>query len=241
MKMLVLTSMFFPVLLTSCNLLDPSGIKAQKEWSAQKERERLEYDRLVEEKQKNRLKKQREEKEQFEASHPEVAISKMNIGSTSFMENQFSAALNSFDFVTRYPEAQTLDNVYVKVGTYNLSAMQIQMAIAGYAYECERISAYNSTDYKKACLSSLIRALNDFSAVLKNKNIPDKTKSTALGQASHRNYIDFAHAARLAKMHARLCQQKANQGYVEMVTVAAPCSGQGDVYNIYAARKMGLI
>ncbi|HFI6182045.1 TPA: hypothetical protein ACGRUK_004297, partial [Escherichia coli] len=85
------------------------------------------------------------------------------------------------------------------------------------------------------------KALNDFSSVLKSHNIPDKTKYTALSEASFDSYIDFEHAARLAKMHTSLCQQKGNKGYVEMVTVAAPCSGNGDVYNIDAARKMGLL
>lgn len=206
-----------------------------------KKEEQHAYDRKVDEDQKNRLKKQEEEKVQFELSHPEVEIGQMDVGPDNSPENKLGRAMNNLGFVTRYPGEQNLDNVYVKVGSYNLSVRRIQMAIKGYADECKRASAYNNSDYKSLCVSSLASALNDFSDVLKNKSIPDKTKSTALSEASYDNYIDFEHTARLAKMHTKLCQQQGNQGYVEMVTVATPCSGRGDVYNIYAARKMGLL
>lgn len=240
MRRFAMITIFFPALLTSCSW-DPSGVKANQAWLAQKKIERIEYDKRVNEAQEARLEKQKKDKAQFEVSHPEVGVDKIRVGSNNSVENKLGMALNSLDFVTRFPESQTADNVYVKVGGYDLTLDRIQIAILGYSNECKRVSAYNNTDYKNLCVSNLSQALKEFSSMLKNKNIPDKTKSTALGQASYRNYIDFAHAARLAKMHARLCQQKANQGYVEMVTVAAPCSGQGDVYNIYAARKMGFI
>ncbi|WP_260514576.1 hypothetical protein [Serratia fonticola] len=240
MRRFTIITIFFPAILTSCSW-DPSGVKANQEWLAQKKIERLEYEKRANEAQKIRLEKQKKDKAQFEASHPEVGLDKIWGGSNNSVENKIGAALNSLDFVTRFPESQTIDNVYVKVGSYNLTLDRIQFAISGYSDECRRASAYNNANYKNICVSRLAQALKEFSSMLKNKNIPDKTKSTALGQASYRNYIDFAHAARLAKMHARLCQQKANQGYVEMVTVAVPCSGRGDVYNIYAARKMGFI
>lgn len=240
MKMLVVISAVLPILLASCSW-DPAGVNAQGEWLAQKEKEKLEYDKQVAVDQENRLKKQKEATEKFESSHPEVEIGKMDVGTANSAENKLGRAMNNLGFVTRYPGEQNLDNVYVKVGTYNLSVRRFQLAVKGYSDECKRASAYNNSDYKNLCVSNLASALNNFSDMLKNKSIPDQTKSTALSEASYDSYIDFEHAARLASMHAKLCQQQGNQGYVEMVTVAAPCSGRGDVLNISAARQMGLL
>ena len=240
MNMLAITPIFFSVFLTSCSW-DPNGVNAQRDWLAQKEREKVEYEKQVDENQKNRVKKQKEDAEKFEASHPEVEVDKLNVNSANSTENELNRAINNLGFVTRYPNSQNMDNVYVNVGGYHLTMRRIQIAIAGYADEGKRASAYDNANYKNLCISSLSKALNDFSSVLKSHNIPDKTKYTALSEASFDSFIDFEHAARLAKMHASLCQQKGNKGYVEMVTVAAPCSGNGDVYNIDAARKMGLL
>lgn len=240
MKMLVVISAVLPIFLASCSW-DPTGANAQREWLAQKEKEKLTYDKQVAADQENRLKKQKEDTEKFESSHPEVEIGKMNVGAANSPENELGRAMNNLGFVTRYPGEQTIDNVYVKVGSYTLSVRRIQIAIKSYADECKRASAYNNSDYKNICISSLASSLNDFSDMLKNKNIPDKTKATALNEASYDTYIDFEHAARLANMHTKLCQQQGNQGYVEMVTVAPPCGGRGDVLNISAARQMGLL
>ena len=240
MNMLAITPIFFSMFLTSCSL-DPNGVNAQREWLAQKEKERVEYEKQVDENQKNRLKKQKEEAENFEASHPEVEVEKLDVDSSNSSGNELSRALNNLGFVTRYPNSQNMDNVYVKVGGYHLTMRRVQIAITGYAEECKRASAYDNANYKNICISNLTKALNDFSGMLKINSIPDKTKYTALSEASFDSYIDFEHAARLAKMHASICQQKGNKGYVEMVTLAAPCSGRGDVYNIEAARKMGLL
>ncbi len=233
--------MFFPIFLTSCSWDDPNGIKAEEKWIAQSKEDTIAYEKKVDEDQKNRLKKEEEEKAQFEASHPEVAIAKGDIGPSSSTDAKFAAAMNNLGFVTRYPGAQTLDNVYVKVGTYKLTANSFQMAVAEYADECKRASAYSGKNYRNACISTLTSGLNNFSAMLKNKNIPDITKSVALGEASFGKSIDFEHAARLAKMHFKLCQQKGNQGYVEMVTLAVPCDGSADVLDIHTARKMGFL
>ncbi|EHU9076708.1 hypothetical protein KZT24_001836 [Escherichia coli] len=240
MNMLAITPIFFSMFLTSCSW-DPNGVNAQREWLAQKEKERVEYEKQVDENQKNRLKKPKEEAENFEASHPEVEVEKLDVDSSSSSGNELSRALNNLGFVTRYPNSQNMDNVYVKVGGYHLTMRRVQIAITGYAEECKRASAYDNANYKNICISNLTKALNDFSGMLKINSIPDKTKYTALSEASFDSYIDFEHAARLAKMHASICQQKGNKGYVEMVTLAAPCSGRGDVYNIEAARKMGLL
>ncbi|AXX17704.1 hypothetical protein [Serratia marcescens] len=240
MKMLAVIVMVSPVFLSSCSW-DPNGINAQREWIAQKEKERSEYEKRVANDQVERIKRQKDESERFEKSHPEVLIDKIDVDSAAVDEKGFASALNKLDFVTRYPGTQTIDNSYVKVGTYNLTVRRFQVAMEGYSNECKRISAYNNTDYKSLCISSLTKGINDFAAMLKNGSIPDKTKVAALNDASYGNYIDFEHAARLAVMHFKLCQQKGNIGYVEMVTTAVPCSGRGDVLNIDAAKKMGFL
>lgn len=240
MKMLALIMMVSPVFLTSCSW-DPIGVEAQRKWIAQKEKEKSEYEMRVNKEQVVRLKKQKEEKVHFEESHPEVSIDKIDVSSSSANEKEFELALNRLDFVTRYPGEQTIDNTYVKVGTYHLSVRRFQIATEGYANECKRISAYNNANYKSICISSLTNGINDFADMLKNKDIPDKTKVAALNDASYDNYIDFEHAAKLAGMHFKLCQQKGNNGYVEMVTTAVPCDGRGDVLKIDSAKKMGLL
>lgn len=240
MKILAIIVMVFPIFLTSCSW-DPNGLNAHKEWISQKEKEKAEYEKRVSNSQIDRLKKQKEENEQFEKSHPEVLIDKINVGSSAVNEKEFALALNKLDFVTRYPGAQTIDNAYVKVGAYNLTVRRFQMAMEDYTNECKRVSAYNDVDYKTECISSLTKGINDFAVMLKNKNIPDKTKVAALNDASYGNYIDFEHAARLAGMHFKLCQQKGNVGYAEMVTTAVPCNGRGDMLNVDAAQKMGLL
>jgi hypothetical protein len=218
------------------------GSNDTKEWIAQKEQEKANYDKKIAAEQIARLQKIQEEERQFELSNPEVEVEFTDIHAISSAEKKFAKTINGLGFVTRYPKAQSVDNVYVKVGNYKLTMKRIQIALKSYADECKRISAYNDSDFKGACISSLTKAINNFSDMVNNEGIPAKTKSTALSEASFDyNYIDFEHSARLARMHTELCQKQDNKGYVAMITVAAPCGGQGDVYNIYAARKMGLL
>ena len=120
MKMLAVIVMVSPVFLTSCSW-DPNGINAQREWIAQKEKERSEYEKRVANDQVERIKRQKDESERFEKSHPEVLIDKIDVNSAAVDEKGFASALNKLDFVTRYPGAQTIDNSYVKVGGYNLT------------------------------------------------------------------------------------------------------------------------
>ncbi|EFO5652151.1 hypothetical protein HN186_005037 [Salmonella enterica subsp. enterica serovar Miami] len=241
MKPIGIVATIMPIILASCSSWDLDGTKARERLYEQQKEERLAYEKHQAEDLKNQLEKQKEDKAAYDASHPEVEIERMSIGSAPSAENKLGAAMNNLGFVTRNLGAQDLDNVYVKVGSYKLTVRRVQIAIRGYADECKRVSAYNNSDYKDACVSALASALNDFSSMLKNENIPDKTKTTALNEASYGNYIDFEHAARLAKMHYELCRQQGNRGYVAMVTAAAPCDGQGDVLNIAAAKKIGAL
>lgn len=222
MKALLITAIIIPFFLASCSW-DPTGGKAQQKLMDQHKAEKAEYDKRVEEVQRTLLKKQQEEKAVFERTHPEVEVKKIDVGSGNSSENKLSLAINNLQFVTRHPEEQTPDNIYVKIGGYNLTARALQRSLSGYAEECKRVSAYNNADYKNLCVSHLAASLNDFSAMIKNKDIPDKTKVAALHDATYGGYIDFEHAARLASMHTKLCMQQGNVGYVHMVTIAAPC------------------
>lgn len=224
MKRLSIISIFLPIFVSSCTW-DPGGFKAQERWLAQKKEERVAYERKVDEDKRNRIKKEKEDNAEFESSHPEVEVGKIDVGALSTNEKKLAVAINRLGFVTRYPENQTIDNVYVKVGGYNLTIRRFQIAIEKYSDDCKRISAYNNSDYKKECVSSLVSGIDNFSTVLNDKKIPDKTKMAALREASFSNYIDFEHAARLARMHFKLCKQKGDVGYVDMVTVSVPCSG----------------
>jgi hypothetical protein len=222
MKRLAITAMFFPIFLASCSW-DPGGFKAQKEWSAQKKEEKLAYDRQVNEDQKNRLKKQEKDKAKFEDSHPEVEVTGLGNAFKGDKAKSLRDAFNSLSFVTRYPDTSDMQQVYVKVGDVNLTLKRIKISLDEQLKECQRISTYSGYDIENQCLNQVGRGLSNFAMVLKDPNTPDLTKKAALGEASFGNYIDFDHAARLAVMHNEMCKKQGNNGYVEMVTVAAPC------------------
>ena len=243
-KFLLIAVSFLVLSSTACsglNALSGRNKNDVNEWIAKKNLEQANEDKLAKDRQTERDRKIETEQRNFYLTHPEMPIPKMPLDSKSSVDNAFRNALNNFGFVTRYPGSQDPNQVYVKVGGSMLTMLRVQLALSAYGEECRRASAYTGHDYKNECLASLTRDISAFSEMLKNDDIPDKTKLAALGEASYANNIDFGYAARLAKMHFKLCQQRGNQGYVEMVTVAVPCNGQSDVLNIYAARKMGFL
>jgi len=134
-----------------------------------------------------------------------------------------SKALNEIDFVTRYPGTTDPTKVYVKVGDYQLTVESFQRAIYRYAEDCRRVSAYSGNNYKEECTTIMAQDISAFAKMIKSEDIPSKTKSAALREASYRDYIDFGHAAKLARMHTELCSQKGNKGYVTMERLSAPC------------------
>lgn len=238
MNKLLVLSVLSTIFLSACSW-DPGGFKAQDKWLADKKSEEIAYKKKILEEQKERAEEQKQRETDFYKNHPEVLVPKIEVKSST--NEQLASAINSLDFVTRFPNDQTLDNVYVKVGGFPLTLRRFQLSIKQFADECQRVSAYNNADYKRLCAYSLTNGLQDFASVIKNPSIPDKTKSSALSEASYGSYIDFEHAAKLAQMHFKLCENNHNKGYVEMVTVAVPCDGKSDVLNIYAARKIGVI
>lgn len=51
----------------------------------------------------------------------------------------------------------------------------------------------------------------DFANMNNDPNIPALTKQTALGEAMYGGSINFGHAARLARMHYKVCGQQKKQ------------------------------
>lgn len=160
---------------------------------------------------------------EFFRTHPEVPIEKMALDKKSVAGTSLSKALNEMDFVTRYPGTTDPRKVYVKVGDYQLTAESFQRAISKYVEDCRRASAYSGNNYKEECITIISQDISAFAKMTKNEDIPSKTKSAALREASYRDYIDFGHAAKLARMHTELCLQQGNKGYVTMERLSAPC------------------
>lgn len=179
--------------------------------------------------------------QKYNKDYPEVPVT--GIGDLAYSEKfpALRTTLNGMPFVTRSPHTTVPRQIYVKVGGYGLTLSQIDLSIKEQLTECQRMSAYSGVDIENPCLNQVAKGLSNFTAVIKDNNIPDLTKRTALNEATFGRVIDFDHAARLAKMHQEMCSRKNNSGYTAMVTVAAPCSGRGDVLYISAAERAGLL
>lgn len=232
------------IVLTGCAGLDRLSRKNKNDvanWVAKKNLEQEQKEQLARQQRVERDRQKNLKDKQFNEMNPEVPIPKMAVKAQSQAERDLQTALNEMRFVTRYPGTQDTSKIYMKLGNYQLPLWRIELAITEYANDCKRVSAYSGQDYKNLCISNLARGLADFSKMSQNSEIPDKTKVAALNESSYNSYINFNHAAKLAVMHAKLCRNKGNVGYVAMVAVAAPCSGRGDIYNIGAARRAGLL
>lgn len=236
----MITISIVTMFLSSCSW-DPGGFKANSEWLAQKKEEQKKNDEQVSENQKNRQQAQRESTEKFEATHPEVRVE--NLGDELTGENlkPLRNAYNSIPFVTRSPGTTDPRQVYTFVGDYKLNLQLVNASVLSQISDCKRISAYAEINVGRACFNQIANDLSMFATVLKDKGISDLAKKSALRDATYGTKIDFGHAARLAKMHATICKEQGNVGYVEMSTIAVPCSGSGDVIRSRSATKMGLI
>lgn len=212
----------FPLVLVACGW-DPNGVKAQEKWLAQKKEENLAYTKRANEEQASRLNKQHDERAALEDSHPEVKVSGVGEAFKDEKAKSLHDAFNSMPFVTRHPGTKDMQQVYVKVGDASLTLKRIEISIEDQFNECQRISAYSGYDIETQCLNQIGRGLSNFATVLKDPDTPALTKKAALDEATFGNYIDFDHAARLAVMHNEMCKKQGDNGYVVMVTVAAPC------------------
>ncbi|HBD3030997.1 TPA: hypothetical protein KIU63_000030 [Citrobacter koseri] len=226
--------------LTSCSW-DPGGFKTQEKWLSQQKAEQLANDNKVKEDQARRLTKQKKDKEQFESSHPEVAVNGVGNDLTGEDAKSLRDAYNRIPFVTRYLGTTNPQQVYTYIGDYKLNLQLVNSSVLTQISDCKRISAYADIDINRACFNQIAKDLSLFASVIKDESITGIAKKAALRDSTYGTKIDFGHAARLAKMHATLCQKQGGKGYVEMSTVAVPCGSSGDVINSRSAGKMGLI
>lgn len=171
---------------------------------------------------------------------PEVSVKNTPLDGSP-QKRAFNDALNRMGFKTRHPESDDMSLFYTDVGGYKLTMDRFSYALKAQSSECKRISAYADADFKGHCQAILVAGMNNFSKMKNDNKISDLAKRTALGQATYGGLIDFDHAARLAFMHSKICQQQGNRGYVPMDTLAVPCSGMGDVLDAGVAERLGLI
>ena len=236
MRTIVLIPVISSLLLTACNL-ERQGFKAQSKNLIEEKQEQIARNEKNSADQIALIKKNRE---QFELSHPEVPIDKAD-EMEGGRRNGFKHALNQLNFVTREPQSDDMNKVYINVGNFKLTMTRFLLAVKSQMSDCKRASAYAKVDYKKICEPSITKELMDFANMNNDPNIPALTKQTALGEAMYGSSINFGHAARLARMHYKVCGQQKNTGYVLMDTAAVPCSGKGDVLSGYVADKLGVI
>ena len=88
---------------------------------------------------------------------------------------------------------------------------------------CERVSAYSGYDLNSYCVRNVGNEMMEFAKMLNDSSTPQKTKLAAFSESRFGSYLDFGHAARLARMHNQLCKKQDNDGYVDMITVSVPC------------------
>ncbi|EQB1786620.1 hypothetical protein ACYCW1_004206 [Klebsiella pneumoniae] len=239
MRTIVLIPVISSLLLTACNL-ERQGFKAQSKNLIEEKQEQIARNEKNSADQIALIKKNQESREQFELSHPEVTIDKAD-EMEGGRRNGFKHALNQLNFVTREPQSDDMNKVYINVGNFKLTMTRFLLAVKSQMSDCKRASAYAEVDYKKICEPSITKELMDFANMNNDPNIPALTKQTALGEAMYGSSINFGHAARLARMHYKVCGQQKNSGYVLMDTAAVPCSGKGDVLSGYVADKLGVI
>lgn len=235
-----LTVLVSTFMLASCGW-DPYGIEAQKKWIAQQDEAHRQYEDKIKEENDERTRRVETEKREYLASHPEVHIEKLPLDAKTASANALRKAINDMEFVTRDPSTNDLNQIYVNVGRAKFTMSTLNRSFSAQNEECKRVSAYTGENLNDFCKFQLAKGIQDYARILKNQKINGMTKQYALYSASYGDYIDYEHAARLAVMHYRICEQQGNQGYVEMVTSAVPCNGAGDVLNSYTARKLGLI
>lgn len=175
-----------------------------------------------------------------EVNLPEVALKKAPL-SGSENEKLFNNAINQMSFVTKYPKSDDLKLVYTNIGGYKLTMDRFIYAIKSQFNECKRISAYSNTDISNQCRYIIASSIDNFSKMKNDAEISDVTKRSALYEASRGGFIDFDHAARLAFMHKKMCEEKNNKGYVQLDRLAVPCGAKGDSIDAEVARGIGMI
>lgn len=219
---LFLVAVLLPLSLTACSGYSASNGNV-KEWIAQNKMEQSEYEQKVKEDNVARLKKKKEESEHFNITHPEVEVTGLGEAFKNTKAKSIREAFNALPFVTRDPDTDDMQKVYVKVADVKLTLNRIKISMEEQVKQCQRIASYSGYDIETACFNQVGEGISAFASMIKDPNTPDSTKKAALLEATFGNDIEFEHASRLAKMHNEMCKKQGDQGYAEMVTVAVPC------------------
>lgn len=214
---------FGTITLSGCGVSRLTGDGGANEWIKQRSELLDKQKKQAEENSIRREKKIKQDREEFERENPEVPLSGVGGVFTGKKTAGLRGAMNSMPFVTRYPDTDDPQKVYVKVGTAQLSLKQIIFSISEQIQECQRVTAYSGYDIESYCYKSLESGMYNFSTMLKDSGTPESTKRAAVIDGTIGNVIYFDHAARLAKMHNEMCKKQNENGYVTMITVSAPC------------------
>ncbi|HEJ7869717.1 TPA: hypothetical protein SMI01_004226 [Serratia marcescens] len=214
---------FGTITISGCGVSRLTGDDGVNDWLKQrselveKHKKQTEDDSII------RAKKIKQDRDKFELENPEVPLSGLGGVFTGEKTSGLRDALNSMPFVTRNPETDDPQKVYVKVGAAQISFKQVIFSIGEQIQECQRVTAYTGYDIERYCYKSLETGIYNFSRMLKDVDTPQSTKRAALIDGSIGNVIYFDHVARLAKMHNEMCKKQNDNGYVTMITVSAPC------------------
>ncbi|WP_413503920.1 hypothetical protein [Serratia grimesii] len=211
------------ITLSGCGVSRLTGDGGVNDWIKQRSELAEKQKKQTEENSIRREEKAKQDRERFERENPEVPLSGVGGIFTEKNTAGLRSALNAMPFVTRYPDTDDLQKVYVKVGEAQLSLKQIIFSIGEQIQECQRVTAYSGYDIESYCYKSLESGLDKFAAMLKDADTPQSTKRAAVIDGTIGNVIYFDHAARLAKMHNEMCRKQNENGYVTMITVSAPC------------------
>ncbi|MCW6609152.1 hypothetical protein [Yersinia ruckeri] len=222
-----LKTIFLPLLcialLNGCGVLPQNPKAVSDNWQG-REAARLEEKRKQDTVDYlQRLEESERQKKEFNLEHPEVEITGLG---QMFSNTKLASLREPFDsmkFLTRYPDTKDMQKLYVKVGNHDLPLSRILISIKEQVIECQRVSAYLDHDIESQCISQSVRGLTNFAQMINDLGTPALTKKAALGEATIGNVIYFDHAARLMRMHNKMCNKQNDDGYVNMVTVAVPC------------------
>ncbi|WP_222887884.1 hypothetical protein [Enterobacter sp. C2] len=202
------------------------------ELQAKRDKQRSDYARSLDDEELKR--------EKYVAEHPEVPAKPLGHNGVDKRFIKVIDATNTLPLVTRVPDTEDSDLVYINMKTYALTFTRIMQSISALGQKCQRASAYSGRDIMEGCIDKLATDLKNFSSALKTTK-SYKGKVASVDDATFGAYIDFGHAARLMNMFEKLCRAQGYTGYISLVTVAAPCDDDGQTLSIRAARREGLI
>ncbi|HBW0909846.1 TPA: hypothetical protein MED91_005292 [Klebsiella pneumoniae] len=167
--------------------------------------------------------KEQQNKIEFDKENPSVRVNTDNAIIRISNNRTVKKAFSKLVFTTKEKSTPSESKVFLEGMSYKPSLDLILKYVEKELYQCKRVSAFADEDINKQCENLIGSGISAFADMVNNKGTPDKTKIAAVSEATIGGYLDFGYAARLAKMHDSLCKQQGDNGYVTMVTIAAPC------------------